>query len=373
MKSVSATLFKLGACTSIALTSLPPLDAAEIPSAVNNPLIKDRMPLVLNVGQIGIEITATNGNITLSPKTPDVRPLAYLSSTNASGPFVKMPQRPDLMGSVTTNIGGTDLARFFIREDPNLSATNGNTFLRIPTSMDLRKPQSVLCVVHGDTGRVNAGYFYEQGFNGVFEYDGTASTFPTAPTRTPPQAIWRGQNWYDADYQYLAAVRAACMNVVHPESDYVICGYSRGAEAALGYALLYPDKVDRLVIYAGFHNANVVKYVNSQRGPGYLADNPVPTVVISSPNDSLHPDTIKIAQSMAEAHGYKEAPVRRPGSIDLNETPSGKDSYILEYGPFVIHIVSSAPSHEATFVLSAEPGAGADIVNLGFIKNGKLP
>ncbi|MGE3311765.1 MAG: alpha/beta fold hydrolase [Limisphaerales bacterium] len=163
------------------------------------------------------------------------------------------------------------------------------------------------------------------------------------------------------------------MNVVHKESDYIILGYSRGAEAALGYTLLHPENVDRLVIYAGFYNATVVNHVNSQRGSGHLADNPVPTVVISSVNDSLHSITVEIARSMARAHGFEGAPVRRPGDIDLNERPLGKDAYIMEYGPYVRHIISTAPSHEDTFVLSAEPGAGADTVNLGFIKNGILP
>ena len=361
----------LGVTTFIYALSIQ-LGISQTADDVNHFKTADRLQLHLSAEQQQIRITPSEdgAGITLKPVSKHLLPVRYEHSSDLVS-FRRIREKPHLdNGQIQIAIDASPYnARFFRASFPAWTGDD-NPYLRVPVRP--AQPATLTMVIHGDTGVRNAGLLYESLFKGSHEWEGTYATYPTAPDRNSGTAMWRGQNANDDDYKHMLATLAAADHLVSFEAR-VLIGISRGAEAAMGMALLYPQRVDRLVIYAGRSNENIANYVAEKKGSAPLAGTSVPTVVISSIKDELglHPKNIKIAQTMAKAHGFEGEPTKLDDKIDLHEKPVGPDTEIWQYGPHVVHLVSTAPSHEDTFILS-EP-AGFITVNNQFVQKGVLP
>lgn len=151
-----------------------------------------------------------------------------------------------------------------------------------------------------------------------------------------------------------------------------LLAYSDGVGTAIGFAHLYPEQIDGLLLFAGYNNSSTARYAELQAGGSPVRyERPIRTVGIASPRDTEFFSEIRTACNwFAAANGFAANPATNSVKRDYNRFVNGVDSTVVEMGEHVRFIISDASDHSSSMFNSPN---GTRVLFGRFLKEGMMP
>ncbi|MGE3310687.1 MAG: hypothetical protein AB7O66_12015 [Limisphaerales bacterium] len=337
---------------------------------------QQRIPISPLPEDQGITIRRSTSGVTLS-SSGRLHPLFYRSTADLNLP----PGRWTRIASpANTNwVDRGEIAVQTTAEKQNFLAAYGNPathngFVRIPTNRPSDDLRTGVIVLHPSTLGPNSGAVFEEEIGPECDRAGLVSSFPSAQER--PNNGDNRWNWQlgpqASDFKHIHNVAVEMRRLVPTVEEITLAGYSDGVAPAIGFTQLYPERVARVLLIAGFNNPGTARFAVDRNGGAPIRyARPIPVVGLVSRNDpEFYPEILSACRWFAEANGFTGQPVTNAVKVDLNAKVPGVDATIVAYGPHVNFIISDARTHEDS---TYESSNGFRVLYGDFLAKGTMP